>query len=85
MARNGEPGLPSTAARAARVILVERHDIATGATRRNHGLLRSGARYAVTGCGIGPRMHLVKTRSWKRIVRHCVEPTNGLFITPAGR
>lgn len=36
------------ALRGLRVILVERHDIATGATGRNHGLLHSGARYAVT-------------------------------------
>ena len=30
------------------VLLIERDDIATGATGRNHGLLHSGARYAVT-------------------------------------
>ncbi|WP_260440867.1 FAD-dependent oxidoreductase, partial [Raoultella planticola] len=36
------------ALRGLRVTLVERHDIATGATGRNHGLLHSGARYAVT-------------------------------------
>jgi glycerol-3-phosphate dehydrogenase len=29
-------------------LLLERGDIATGATGRNHGLLHSGARYAVT-------------------------------------
>ncbi len=29
-------------------LLIERSDIATGATGRNHGLLHSGARYAVT-------------------------------------
>ena len=28
-------------------VLLERRDIATGATGRNHGLLHSGARYAV--------------------------------------
>ncbi|XNM62497.1 FAD-dependent oxidoreductase [Escherichia coli] len=31
-----------------KIALVERFDIATGATGRNHGLLHSGARYAVT-------------------------------------
>ena len=36
------------ALRGLRVLLVERNDIATGATGRNHGLLHSGARYAVT-------------------------------------
>ena len=29
-------------------VLLERYDISTGATGRNHGLLHSGARYAVT-------------------------------------
>ena len=35
------------AMRGLKVLLIERHDIATGATGRNHGLLHSGARYAV--------------------------------------
>lgn len=30
------------------ILLVERHDFATGATGRNHGLMHSGSRYAVT-------------------------------------
>ena len=34
--------------RGLKTLLVERHDIATGATGRNHGLLHSGARYAVS-------------------------------------
>lgn len=36
------------ALRGMRVLLVERFDFAAGATGRNHGLLHSGARYAVT-------------------------------------
>ena len=36
------------ALRGLKVLLIERDDIATGATGRNHGLLHSGARYAVT-------------------------------------
>ncbi|MGL5364941.1 MAG: FAD-dependent oxidoreductase, partial [Plesiomonas shigelloides] len=36
------------ALRGLRCVLLERDDIATGATGRNHGLLHSGARYAVT-------------------------------------
>ena len=36
------------AMRGLKVLLVERHDYSTGATGRNHGLLHSGARYAVT-------------------------------------
>ena len=35
------------ARRGIRVLLIERFDISTGATGRNHGLLHSGARYAV--------------------------------------
>ena len=34
--------------RGLKVLLIERNDIADGATGRNHGLLHSGARYAVT-------------------------------------
>ena len=33
--------------RGLKTLLIERSDIATGATGRNHGLLHSGARYAV--------------------------------------
>jgi len=33
--------------RGLRTLIVERNDFATGATGRNHGLLHSGARYAV--------------------------------------
>ena len=36
------------AMRGLKVLLVERSDFASGATGRNHGLLHSGARYAVT-------------------------------------
>ncbi|WP_300004044.1 anaerobic glycerol-3-phosphate dehydrogenase subunit A [uncultured Cedecea sp.] len=68
------------ALRGLRVILVERHDIATGATGRNHGLLHSGARYAVTD-GESARECISENKILKRIARHCVEPTGGLFIT----
>ena len=36
------------AMRGLRVLLIEKGDISNGATGRNHGLLHSGARYAVT-------------------------------------
>ena len=68
------------ALRGLRVTLVERHDIATGATGRNHGLLHSGARYAVTD-GESARECISENQILKRIARHCVEPTDGLFIT----
>ena len=34
--------------RGIKALLLERSDISTGATGRNHGLLHSGTRYAVT-------------------------------------
>ncbi|HEM8820021.1 TPA: anaerobic glycerol-3-phosphate dehydrogenase subunit A [Raoultella planticola] len=68
------------ALRGLHVTLVERHDIATGATGRNHGLLHSGARYAVTD-GESARECISENRILRRIARHCIEPTNGLFIT----
>ena len=66
--------------RGLRVLLVERFDISTGATGRNHGLLHSGARYAVTdkesaGECIKENMIL------RKIASHCVEETDGLFLT----
>ncbi len=52
----------------------------TGATGRNHGLLHSGARYAVTD-NESARECISENRILRRIARHCIEPTNGLFIT----
>lgn len=68
------------ALRGLNVVLVERHDIATGATGRNHGLLHSGARYAVTDSE-SARECISENRILKRIARHCIESTGGLFIT----
>ena len=61
-------------------VLLERHDIATGATGRNHGLLHSGARYAVTD-GESARECIEENKILKRIAHHCIEKTDGLFIT----
>lgn len=68
------------ARRGLRCILLERHDIATGATGRNHGLLHSGARYAVTDPE-SARECIEENMILKRVARHCVEKTDGLFIT----
>ncbi|MGY5956178.1 anaerobic glycerol-3-phosphate dehydrogenase subunit A [Kosakonia sp. BK9b] len=68
------------ALRGLRAVLLERHDIATGATGRNHGLLHSGARYAVTD-NESARECIAENHILKRIARHCIEPTDGLFIT----
>ena len=68
------------ALRGLKAILVERDDIATGATGRNHGLLHSGARYAVTDSD-SARECIAENAILKRIARHCTEATDGLFIT----
>ncbi|MBR1576506.1 MAG: anaerobic glycerol-3-phosphate dehydrogenase subunit A [Bacteroidales bacterium] len=68
------------ALRGLRVLLVERGDIADGATGRNHGLLHSGARYAVKD-GESARECIAENRILRRIAPHCVEDTQGLFIT----
>ncbi len=68
------------ALRGLRVLLVERKDLATGASGRNHGLLHSGARYAVTDNESAAEC-MSENKILRRIARHCVEPTDGLFIT----
>ena len=68
------------ALRGLKVLLVERHDLATGATGRNHGLLHSGARYAVTDRESAEEC-IKENMILRKIARHCVEETEGLFIT----
>ena len=68
------------ALRGLRVLLVERKDFATGATGRNHGLLHSGARYAVTD-GESAAECIAENKILRHIASHCVEPTDGLFIS----
>jgi len=62
------------------VLLVERRDFATGATGRNHGLLHSGARYAVTDHESASEC-IKENKILRRIASHCVEENDGLFIT----
>lgn len=61
-------------------ILLEKDDIASGTTGRNHGLLHSGARYAVTDPESAKEC-IQENQILKNIARHCVENTDGLFIT----
>ncbi|EKZ9176699.1 anaerobic glycerol-3-phosphate dehydrogenase subunit A [Vibrio vulnificus] len=61
-------------------ILLEKDDIASGTSGRNHGLLHSGARYAVTDSE-SARECIQENKILKNIARHCVEQTSGLFIT----
>ena len=68
------------AMRGLRVLLIERHDIAAGATGRNHGLLHSGARYAVTDPESASEC-IRENQILRNIASHCVDQTEGLFIT----
>lgn len=68
------------AMRGLKTLLIERRDIADGATGRNHGLLHSGARYAVKD-GESARECIAENRILRRIAPHCFEDTQGLFIT----
>ncbi|WP_263081815.1 anaerobic glycerol-3-phosphate dehydrogenase subunit A [Endozoicomonas sp. Mp262] len=66
--------------RGIRAILIEKDDIATGATGRNHGLLHSGGRYAVTDAHSAKEC-IQENKILKKVARHCIEETGGLFIT----
>lgn len=68
------------AMRGLKTLLVERLDFTAGATGRNHGLLHSGARYAVTDQESAAEC-IRENMTLRRIARHCVEETSGLFIT----
>ena len=66
--------------RGIKAILVERDDIASGATGGNHGLLHSGARYAVKDPESAAEC-IHENRILRKIARHCIEPTGGLFVS----
>lgn len=68
------------AMRGMKVLLVEKDDLTNGATGRNHGLLHSGARYAVTDQSSATEC-IKENIILRKVARHCVEETDGLFIT----
>ena len=68
------------AMRGLKTLLIERFDLTAGATGRNHGLLHSGARYAVTDQESAEEC-IRENMILRKIARHCVEETDGLFIT----
>ena len=68
------------ALRGLKTLLVERGDLCDGASGRNHGLLHSGARYAVTDPE-GARECISENMILRRIASSCIDPTGGLFIT----
>jgi glycerol-3-phosphate dehydrogenase len=61
-------------------ILIEKGDLSSGASGRNHGLLHSGGRYAVSDSEAA-RECISENKILRRIAPHCIEETDGLFIT----
>ncbi|NIC00140.1 anaerobic glycerol-3-phosphate dehydrogenase subunit GlpA [Halobacterium sp. R2-5] len=61
------------------VTLVERGNLTHGTTGRMHGLLHSGARYAVADRA-SARECIEENRVLRDIAGHCVEDTGGLFV-----
>ena len=68
------------ALRGLKTLLVEKADLANGASGRNHGLLHSGARYAV-GDGESAAECIRENLILKTIAPSCVERTDGLFLS----
>lgn len=68
------------ALRGLKTLLVERFDLTNGATGRNHGLLHSGARYAVTDRESAAEC-IRENLILRKVASNCVEETEGLFIT----
>jgi glycerol-3-phosphate dehydrogenase len=61
------------------VILLERGDFSAGATGRSHGMLHSGARYAVKDPD-SARECAVENEVLKRIAPFCIEDTGGIYL-----
>jgi glycerol-3-phosphate dehydrogenase len=64
-------------------VLVEKRDVAAGASGANHGLLHSGARYVRSDptAAVECREESVLL---KRLAGHCIEDTGGLFVAVEG-
>ena len=60
--------------------LIEKGDFVFGASGRNHGLLHSGGRYVVSDPEAA-RECIAENKILRRIAPHCVEETDGLFIS----
>ena len=61
------------------IVLVEAGDFATGTTGANHGMLHSGARYALTD-PISAKECAAESKILKHIAHFCIEDTGGLFV-----
>ncbi|MDR3438271.1 anaerobic glycerol-3-phosphate dehydrogenase subunit GlpA [Telmatospirillum sp.] len=65
--------------RGIKAVLLEKSDIANGATGRCHGLLHSGARYVVKDAEAA-RECVLENRIIKQIAPHCVHDVGGIFV-----
>jgi len=72
--------LRDAAMRGFKTLLVERGDFGTGTSGRYHGLLHSGARYAVRD-PVSARECIDENRILRRIASAAIEDTGGLFVT----
>ncbi len=61
-------------------LLIEKGDFLSGASGRNHGLLHSGGRYAVSDPEAA-RECMAENQILKKIAPHCIEETEGLFVS----
>jgi len=61
-------------------VLIEKGDFASGASGRNHGLLHSGARYAISDPEAS-RECIAENKILRKIAPQCIEETGGLFIS----
>jgi glycerol-3-phosphate dehydrogenase len=60
--------------------LVEKGDLASGASGRNHGLLHSGGRYVVSDPEAAKEC-ISENKILRKIAPHCIEETDGLFVS----
>jgi glycerol-3-phosphate dehydrogenase len=68
------------ALRGIQFVLIEKGELANGASGRNHGYLHSGARYAVNDSHAAKEC-IQENRILKGIASWCVEDTGGLFVS----
>ena len=61
-------------------VLIEKGDLASGASGRNHGLFHSGGRYAVSDPEAA-RECIAENRVLRKIAPHCIEETDGFFVS----
>jgi glycerol-3-phosphate dehydrogenase len=75
--------LRDLAMRGFKALLVEQRDLTHGTSGRYHGLLHSGARYAVRDTATAAEC-IQENRILRRIMPHCIEDTGGFFVvTPS--